>query len=101
MENEVLDPETESTPQTPPAKKPKIKEDQATRILAKFGGARRLASALKALGIPRDPATIYKWTYPREKGGTGGLIPTAAWPDVLKAARMEGILISPEDMDPR
>jgi len=76
---------------------------QAERILAKFGGARRLFALLKAVGATRysDPTAIYKWTYPKAKGGTGGRIPTAAWPEILLAARAEGILISSEDMDPR
>lgn len=74
---------------------------QAERILLKFGGARRLSRLMKACGRTKDPTSIYKWTYSKEKGGTGGLIPTAAWSDILLVARMEGLLITSEDMDPR
>ncbi len=74
---------------------------QAERVIRKFGGVRRLASVLKAIGKPKNPASIYRWTYPQYLGGTGGLIPTAAWPDILAAARADGIVISSEEMDPR
>lgn len=78
-----------------------VLENQAERVLRKFGGARRLAAILKMLGRERDPATIYKWTYPRSKRGTGGLVPSSAWGDVLAAMRFEGLQLLPEDMDPR
>lgn len=74
---------------------------QAERIIQKFGGARRLSLILNTLGLKRNTASIYKWTYPRAKGGTGGFIPTSAWPDLLRAARFEGIVISSREMDPR
>jgi len=74
---------------------------QAERIISKFGGARDLAKALKAIGRERNFATIYKWTYPRGPNGTGGVIPTAAWPDIMAAARYCGVLITAEDLDPR
>lgn len=74
---------------------------QAERIIKKFGGARRLAEALKAIERPYHHTTIYKWTYPKEVKGTGGIIPTAALPDVVMAARAAGILLSSEDLDPR
>lgn len=74
---------------------------QAERVLAKFGGARRLSALLDHLGRSKDPASIYKWTYPKERGGTGGVIPTSAWKDLILAARMEGILLTSDDMDCR
>lgn len=74
---------------------------QAERIIERFGGARRLAEALSAVGEFRHPSVVYKWTYPKDRGGTGGLIPTAAWPDILKAARHFGIYMTEEDTDPR
>lgn len=69
---------------------------QASRIIAKFGGVRDLMRALEAVGRPRNAASIYKWTYPYPRG-TGGLIPLAAWSDIITAARHEGILLGPED----
>lgn len=76
-------------------------DTQASRIIAKFGGARRLASILASIGKPRDPSSIYKWAYPKEKDGTGGLIPTSAWPDIISAARYDGVVLTLEDLDPR
>lgn len=80
--------------------KPKSRFSQSQNILDKFGGARRLSELFKAMGRPRHPATIYKWTYARQAGGTDGLIPSSAWADVLHAARLEGILITPDDLNP-
>ncbi|SOD41341.1 hypothetical protein [Nitrosovibrio sp. Nv4] len=74
---------------------------QADRIIAKFGGARGLARALQALGDThqlRSPAVIYRWTYPKTRGGTGGKIPSSALDAVIRAARLEGILITADDL---
>lgn len=112
-----------------PRKEPRIKPadtvrsrlrplSQAERVLRKFGGAacgeeevngrevrggagaRRLSEILEIIGYPKTPASIYRWTYPRSRGGTGGLIPTSAWPLIHLAARYAGILITAEDRDP-
>lgn len=69
---------------------------QAQNIIDKFGGTAKLANALTC-----DPATIYKWTYPKDKGGTDGLVPSSTMPAVLKAADILGIDITSEDLDPR
>lgn len=52
-------------------------------IIYKFGGVKALASA-----INKDPATIYRWTYPKSKGGTGGVIPTSAISKITEAAKL-------------
>jgi hypothetical protein len=80
----------------------KKKQSQAERVIAKFGGARRLYAALKEIDPVncRTPSIIYRWTYPRQKGGTGGVIPTAAWTGILKAARIEGIFLTEDDFFP-
>lgn len=72
---------------------------QAERLFAKFGGAARFIAALERVGARRNKATIYKWTYPHPKG-RGGRVPTTAWPDILLAARANGILLTPDDMRP-
>lgn len=76
---------------------------QAERVIARFGGARGLMRALRRLdpGKHRDPVSIYRWTYGRAKGGTGGLIPSVAIADVMEAARLEGIFLTADDFDPR
>lgn len=90
---------TEPKPPTPTP--PPTTRSQAERVLEKFGGARRLSKVLAILGRSKDPASMYKWTYSRDKGGTGGIIPTSAWADILAAARFDGVMITPEDTDPR
>jgi hypothetical protein len=68
---------------------------QARRIFQKFGNARRLAQAIGC-----QPSTVYRWDYPKDKGGTGGLIPSSALPEVLEAARQAGIFITSDDLYP-
>jgi len=86
------------------AQKHILRGSQADRIISKFGGPPRLYEALKLLAetehnpdITRDVATIYRWLYPRSRGGTDGVIPTSAQRDVQRAARLQGILITAED----
>lgn len=67
---------------------------QVAKIVALFGGEANLA---KLLGT--DRMVPYKWQYPRPYG-SDGLIPSAKVGAVLRAARREGILITPEDWFP-
>lgn len=73
---------------------------QASRVLARFGGAFRLASILREMDESRTVTTLYRWTYPRSKGGTGGLIPGESIPLVLEAARRSGVKITHADWSP-
>jgi len=68
---------------------------QAKRIIRKFGGARRLA---KLLGY--EPSRVYKWTYPRDKGGTDGLVPAAVVPKIQALADLEKVSLSDSDWAP-
>jgi len=67
--------------------------NDAKSVIEKFGGIKALASA-----INKDPATIYRWTYPKIKGGTGGLIPTSSLNKITEAAQR--LNISLEDSSP-
>lgn len=69
--------------------------NQAEKIITKFGNARRLA---QLIGV--HPVNVYRWTYPRARGGTDGLIPTASLAKVLLAARADGILLTMDDLAP-
>lgn len=84
----------------PPGDK-SYKSSQSERVIRKFGGAMRLTEALAAIGRPKAAFSVYRWTYPRSRGGTGGFIPSHCWPDILQAARIYGIIIEPSDFDPR
>jgi hypothetical protein len=74
---------------------------QAERVIARFGGVPGLVRALRQAGFHKQRAAIYKWTYPKSRGGTGGLIPTSAMHEILVAARMEGITLTAQDWDPK
>lgn len=80
------------------------KQTQAQRVIHKFGGARALCRALNEVcGEDKryyNPSSIYRWTYPRDKGGTGGTIPTRAMVYIFKAARLYGLLLTEEDFFP-
>lgn len=73
---------------------------QAGRIIAKFGGAMPLHRALLAVGNVKDLTVIYRWDKPKAKGGTGGVIPNKNIPDIQRAARHEGILLTDKDLSP-
>lgn len=65
----------------------------AERAIEKFGGFEQLAEALG-----RHPISIRKWTYGRDKGGTGGLIPTSIQGQVLAEARKRGLNLKAADL---
>lgn len=74
---------------------------QALRIIEKFGGPLQLQHALELIEDPsqaRSLASIYKWTYSKTNGGTGGLIPQNALQAVIRAARLSGICITNDDL---
>lgn len=76
-------------------------KSQAERIIAKFGGARCLMKAINALGdVSITAASVFKWTYGPERGGTGGVIPTRMVQTVMRAARREGIYLDESDFYP-
>jgi hypothetical protein len=47
-----------------------------------------------------EPSRVYKWTYPKDKGGTGGIIPSACVSAVQVAAETAGIELKAEDWLP-
>ena len=68
---------------------------QAQRIVDKFGGPRRLAYAA---GL--EPSRVYRWLYPKDRGGTGGIIPSSAVSLVQVAALMANVELTAEDWAP-
>lgn len=76
-------------------------KSQAERIIDKFGGVKNLLYALERIGRPKHPSRLYRWTYPKERNGTSGVIPPEALADIISAARIDGIYLTPEDLDPR
>jgi len=78
-----------------------IVRSPAERLFWKFGGVRAFHRACKEAGFHIEVSGLYKWLYPRSKGGTDGKIPTSKWPLILKAAKKVGILLNESDMDAR
>ncbi|MEO1889192.1 MAG: amino-acid N-acetyltransferase [Cycloclasticus sp.] len=62
--------------------------NNAAHIIQQFGGVKSLA-----LAINKDPATIYRWTYPKHKGGTAGLVPRSALKKIHAAAQLLNITL--------
>jgi hypothetical protein len=73
-----------------------LEGSQAARVVAKLGGPAKVA---KMLGITR--ACVYKWLWPVDRQGTGGIIPTGQMERLCLAARLNGHLLTAEDLDPR
>lgn len=68
----------------PPRTAPRPTFNQASKIIAFFGGEPHLA---QLLGLSRT--AIYLWTYPHPRG-RNGLIPTSAVPMLLALAKKLG-----------
>ncbi len=47
-----------------------------------------------------DVSRVYRWTYPRDRGGGGGLVPAKHQVTLLRAAAARGILLAPADFFP-
>lgn len=81
-------------------KREHLRIDQARRIIKKFGGAKALKESL-ALASPEHSVSlvqVYRWTYERHRGGTGGFIPPRLIRPLLKAARIAGVLLEAHDL---
>lgn len=70
-------------------------ENVASRIIAKCGGHQAVA---EMVGV--DIANVYRWTYPRARGGTDGIIPSRHQAKLLQGARARGLPLEPADFFP-
>lgn len=64
----------------------------ASRIVALLGGPQTTAE-LAGVHISR----VFRWTYPKARGGTGGLVPAQHQQRLLDQARARGIALEPDD----
>lgn len=64
----------------------------AKHVITKCGGVRRVTEL-----IGRAQSSIYKWTYPRSQGGLGGLVPSEAQAELMRAARRGEVDLTPAD----
>ena len=75
--------------------------NQAERIIGLFGGVPKLEKALLEIERPKDRSQIHRWKYPKNRGGTGGVIPAHVWPDLFLAAETCGVSLPIDCLDPR
>ena len=66
--------------------------EPAHTIIAKCGGASTVARWLNV-----DASRPLRWTYPKERGGTGGFIPAKHQTALLEMAQANRIDLSPAD----
>lgn len=64
----------------------------ARAVIRKCGGHAAVAEILGS-----DVSRVYRFTYPRVRGGTNGLIPAKHQHRLLAAARERGFALSPDD----
>lgn len=64
----------------------------AARVIQKCGGVSNTAR-LAGRAVP----SVHKWRHPKDKGGTGGLIPVEAQVSLMDAAQRGEVSLTPED----
>lgn len=68
------------------------KLDPAKTVLTKIGGV-DVAARVTGKHVSR----VYRWTYPRDKGGTGGVVPHDDATKLLEYAKANSIALAAED----
>lgn len=66
--------------------------EPASTIITRCGG---VAVVAEWLGLNRT--SVLRWTHPRERGGTGGLVPSKHQAPLISAAEKHGKRIRPAD----
>lgn len=72
--------------------------NQAYRVIEKCGGGdfgRGVAIVAEIAAV--HTSRVHRWTYPKERGGTGGTIPSQHQQAILDGAKARGIELRPED----
>lgn len=64
----------------------------AQHVISKVGGVSKVAAI-----CGRTTSWVYKWTYPKERSGRGGVVPHEDAEALLAAARRGEIELSPAD----
>lgn len=68
----------------------------AKGIIEKLGGPERVAAV-----TGKHVSRVYRWMYPKAKGGSDGLIPQSVAAKLLAHADAEGIDLAPADFFPQ
>ncbi|MGQ3213807.1 MAG: hypothetical protein ACT6U0_09910 [Shinella sp.] len=69
--------------------------EPANTIIKKFKGLKSLADVTDV-----KVHTVMRWRMPKDKGGTGGVVPHWHVPAILEAAKARGLDIRPSDFAP-
>lgn len=69
--------------------------EPANTIITKFNGLKPLAEVADV-----SVHTVMRWRTPKEKGGTGGVVPHWHIPAILNAAKAKGIDVRLADFSP-
>lgn len=64
----------------------------AERIIEKCGGVKATAEI-----VGKSESWVYRWTYDKDKGGTGGTVPRSAQEKIMRAARDGTVPVRAED----
>lgn len=64
----------------------------AKAVIKKCGGAKRTAGI-----VGRNISWVYRWTYSKERSGTGGVVPHADAQKLLEAASRGEVNLTAED----
>lgn len=67
--------------------------EPASSIIARFGGPDKVQEVTGA-----SRTRVYRWTQPKERGGTDGIIPMNHAAKLLQHARENGIPVTGEDL---
>jgi hypothetical protein len=70
----------------------------ARRVIEKFATDKRSGEYVLARALGCSVATVYRWDYPRARGGTDGRIPARWQTEILRAAAELGIKLTPADL---
>jgi hypothetical protein len=74
--------------------------EPAHSLIRKFGGPEQsLSDGIKIVAeiTGADPTRVYRWMLPKDRGGTGGLVPSARQRCLLEAARKRRLPVEPGD----
>lgn len=66
--------------------------EPAASIITKCGGPKAVAEMLKV-----DVSRVWRWTYPKDRGGSDGRIPGKHHANLLALAQERGIDLQPKD----
>jgi hypothetical protein len=67
--------------------------EPANTIIARFGGPDKVREVTGA-----SRTRVYRWTQPKERGGTDGIIPMSHAAKLLNFARENGIDVTGDDL---